>query len=73
MPRVTDAPRVEELPWGDETSGVTLEGYRMTGADRLGQGGDGNYPAIRYTKGRSNTIFREEMESNQETVPPPST
>ena len=35
--RVTDTPVVEEFPRGDETSGVTLEGDRVTRADGQGE------------------------------------
>ena len=70
-PRGTDNPGVEELPRGDKTSGVTPEGNRVPGADGRGQGGDGNSPATRDTKGRSNTSRGEEMEIDQDLAAPP--
>ena len=42
--RGTNTPGVEELPYGDETSGVTLEGNGVPRVDGQGQGGDGNSP-----------------------------
>ena len=36
LPRGTNNPGVEELPWGDETSGGTLESEKVPGED--GQG-----------------------------------
>ena len=43
-PQVTDTPRVEELPWGGETSGVPTEGEGVPGEDGWGRGEDGNSP-----------------------------
>ena len=44
-PSGTNTPGVEELPRGDKSSGVTLEGNGVTGSDRQGRGGDGNSPS----------------------------
>ena len=44
LPQVIDTPGVEELPQGEETSGVTLEGGVVLGADERGQGVDKNSP-----------------------------
>ena len=38
LPRGTNTPGVEELPWGNQTSGVTLEGDKVPGEDGQGQG-----------------------------------
>ena len=46
-PRDIDTPGLEELPQGDETSGVTPEGYRVPGEGEQGWGGDGNLPTTR--------------------------
>ena len=35
-PKGTDTPGVEELPWGDETSGVSPEGDGVLGLDSRG-------------------------------------
>ena len=35
-----DTPGVEEVPWRDETSGVTTKGEGVTGEDGWGRGGD---------------------------------
>ena len=59
-------------PQGNVTSGVTLEGNRVTGADRRGQGRDIKSPANRDNKGISNTRCGEETESEQETAAPQS-
>ena len=48
-PRGTKTPGVEGLPWGDETSGVTPKGDRLTGGD--GRGGDENSLATRDNEG----------------------
>ena len=37
-PRGTNTPGVEELPWGNQTSGVTIEGDKVPGEDGQGQG-----------------------------------
>ena len=42
----------------------------MPGAEGRGQGGDGNYPATRDTKGSGNTSMREEMASEQDPAAP---
>ena len=54
---------VEELPWGDETSGVTPEGDRVPGEDRQGQGGDGTPPTTRETKASRDSSGDKEMTS----------
>ena len=54
-PRGTNTPGVEELPHGDETSGVTLEGNGVPRADGQGRGGDGNSSATKDTEGSGNT------------------
>ena len=38
-PRGTDTPGVEDFPWGDKTSKVTLEGGEEPGADIRERGG----------------------------------
>ena len=68
--RATDTPRVEELPQGGKTSGVTLKGNGVPGADGRGHKGDGNPLATRDTKGSGNTIHREKMASKQEAAAP---
>ena len=70
LPRGTDAPGVEYLLLGDKTSGVTLEGNIVPGADGWGWGGDGNSPATRDTDGSGNTIRGEEIASGQEPAAP---
>ena len=72
FPRGTDTPRLEEFPRGDSTSGVTLKGNGVPGADRRGQGGDGKSPATQDTEVSGNTRRREEMASRQEPVAPQS-
>ena len=69
-PRGTNTPRVEELPWGDENSGVTLEVDGVQGAEGQGRGWDGNPPATRDTKGSGDTSRGEEMASGQEPTAP---
>ena len=39
LPRGADTTRVEELPQGDKTSGVTVKGNGITGADGRRRGG----------------------------------
>ena len=73
MPRGTVNILVEELPQGDETSGMTLEGSGVPGADRRGRGGDGKSPSTQDTKGSRNTSRKEEMASGKEPAAPPST
>ena len=68
--RGTDTPGVEKFPWGEETSGVTLEGNRVPGTYGQGRGGNGNYSATRDTKEKPATRRREEMASGQEPAPP---
>ena len=64
--RGTDTPRVEELPQGDENSRVTPKGNIIPVVEGQGQGGDGNSPATRDTKGSGNNSRGGEMESGQE-------
>ena len=71
-PRGTDTPGVEELLWGDKTSGVIPEGDGVTGTGRQERGGDRNSPATRGTEGSTNTSRGEEMKSNQEPAVLPS-
>ena len=61
---------VEELLRGGKTSRVNLEGDGVPGADGRGQGGDGNSPATRDTKGSSNTSRGEDMLSGQDLTAP---
>ena len=71
--RGTDAPGVEEFPREDETSGVTLEGNGVPGADVQGQGGDGNSFSAWDAKGTTATCRGEEMESKMNPGAPPIT
>ena len=71
--RGTNTHGVEDLPRGGKTSGVTLEGNRVPGADGQGRGGDENYSATRDTEGSTKTCRREEMESDMELASPPIT
>ena len=43
--RGTDTSVVEELPQGDETSGLNLKGNGVPGTDGRGRGGEGNSSA----------------------------
>ena len=61
---------MEELPRGDETSGVTPKGDGVPRADRRGRGGAGNYPATQSTEGSGNTSRGEDMEIRQEPAAP---
>ena len=64
-PRVTDNTRVEELPQGDKTSWVTLEGHGVPGTDGWGRGVEGNSQSTLDTKDISKFIRGEDIESNQ--------
>ena len=70
--RGTNNSGVDELPWGGETSGVTLEGEGVLGTDGRGRGGDGNSSAALDTKGSTTTSRGEEMASGQEPAAPPT-
>ena len=72
MLRGTNKPGVEELSRGDETSGVTLEGNRVTGTHGRGRVRDGNSSSTRDTKGNTSTRRREEMASGMEPAAAPS-
>ena len=63
MPRGIDTLGVEELPQGDETSGVTPKGNGVTGTERRGWGGDGNSPATHDTKASGYSGSSKEMAS----------
>ena len=67
-----DTHEVGELPWGDKTSGVTLEGDGVPGTDGLGWGGDGKYPATHETKGTTVTRHGEDMSGGKEPAAVPS-
>ena len=69
-PRGTNTLRVEELPQGDETSEVTLEGDRVPGADGSGRVGDGNSSVTQDAEGSTATCRGEEIESEMEPAAP---
>ena len=70
LPRDTNTPGVKEIPRQEKTSGVTLEGNGVPGADGLGWGVDRNSLATQDTKGSDNTSRREEMASSKEPKAP---
>ena len=49
-PQGIDTPRVDELPWGEETPGVATEGEGVLGEDGRGRGGDVKPPTTQATK-----------------------
>ena len=55
LTRGTNTPGVEELPRGEETSGLTLEGDGVTGVERQEWGGERKPPATQDTEESSNT------------------
>ena len=63
---------MEELPQGDEFSGVNPKGDRVSRADGRGQGGDGNSPATRDNKAIRDSSIGEEMASGPRPAPPPN-
>ena len=63
-------PQSRRVFWGDETSKVTPEGNKVTGAEIQGRGGDGNSPATQDTKGSSIYSRGEEIASRQEPAAP---
>ena len=63
IPRVINTPGVEEIPWGDKTSGVTSEGDVVPGEDGRGQEGDGNSPTTRDTEASGDSGSGEEITS----------
>ena len=62
-PRGINTPGVEDLPLGNETSGVPPEGDRVTEADVQGRGGYGNSPSIQDTKVSGDSSSDNEMAS----------
>ena len=65
LPRGIDTPRVEDLLWGDENSGVTTKGDGVPGADGRGRGGDRNSPAT-----RDNKAIRDRSSGNEMAISP---
>ena len=61
LPGGINTPGVEELPVGDENSGVTPKGDRVPGADGQERGGDGNLSATRDTEASGDSRSSDEM------------
>ena len=61
LPRGIDTPRVEELPRGNKTSGVTPKGDGFPGADGRGRGGGRNSPITLETEASRDSSSGKEM------------
>ena len=60
------------MPRGDQTSGVTPEGYGVPGEDGRGRGGGGKSPTNRDTEVSGGSGSDEEMTSRPGPAAPPS-
>ena len=71
-PQGINTPGVEELPRGDETSGVPTEGEVVPGEDGRGRGGDGTPPTTRATEASRARGGDERITRGPVTAAPPS-
>ena len=70
-PRGINIPGVEELPRGDNTSGVTPKGNRVLGEDIQGRGRDGTPLTTRETESRRDSGGNKKMTSEPGTAAAP--